>query len=118
MSSSTLSSSELALQGHGPQAAGAPAAKAPAGPAFSLRPLSADTLRRLLPGLLLSAALAGAAMALGRIDWLQAHGLGALTLAIVLGMLVGNTVYPRFAAASGPGVNLPMQNLLRLGIIL
>ncbi len=118
MSSSTLSSSELALQGHGPQAAGAPAAKAPAGPAFSLRPLSADTLRRLLPGLLLSAALAGAAMALGRIDWLQAHGLSALTLAIVLGMLVGNTVYPRVPAASAPGVNLSKQNLLRLGIVL
>ena len=57
-------------------------------------------------------------MALGRIDWLAAHGLSALTLAIVLGMLVGNTVYPRFAALSGPGVNLSKQHLLRLGIIL
>lgn len=57
-------------------------------------------------------------MALGRIDWLAAHGFSALTLAIVLGMLVGNTVYPRFAAASGPGVNLSKQNLLRLGIVL
>lgn len=74
--------------------------------------------RRWLPGLALSAALAGAGMALGRIDWLAAHGLSALTLAIVLGMLVGNTVYPRFAAASGPGVNLSKQQLLRLGIVL
>ena len=57
-------------------------------------------------------------MALGRVEWLAAHGLSALTLAIVLGMLVGNTVYPRWAAASGPGVNLSKQNLLRLGIIL
>ena len=57
-------------------------------------------------------------MALGRIDWLAAHGFSALTLAIVLGMLVGNTVYPRFAAASGPGVNLSKQNLLRLGTVL
>lgn len=73
---------------------------------------------RLLPGLALSAALAGAGMALGRIEWLAAHGLSALTLAIVLGMLVGNTVYPRFAAASGPGVTVSKQNLLRLGIIL
>jgi len=67
---------------------------------------------------MLSAALAGAGMALGRIDWLAAHGLSALTLAIVLGMLVGNTVYPRLAAASGPGVNVSKQHLLRLGIIL
>ena len=74
--------------------------------------------RRLLPGLALSAALAGAGIALGRIDWLAAHGFSALTLAIVLGMLVGNTVYPRMAAASGPGVNLSKQHLLRLGIIL
>lgn len=74
--------------------------------------------RRLLPGLALSAALAGAGIALGRIDWLAAHGFSALTLAIVLGMLVGNTVYPRMAAASGPGVNVSKQNLLRLGIIL
>ena len=57
-------------------------------------------------------------MALGQIDWLQEHGLSALTLAIVLGMLVGNTVYPRIAAVSGPGVNLSKQNLLRLGIVL
>ncbi len=44
--------------------------------------------------------------------------MSALTLAIVLGMLVGNTVYPRMAAVSGPGVSLSKQHLLRLGIIL
>lgn len=76
------------------------------------------TWRQLLPGLALSAALAGAGMALGRVDWLAAHGLSALTLAIVLGMLVGNTVFPRFAAVSGAGVNVSKQNLLRLGIVL
>ena len=75
-------------------------------------------LRRLLPGLLTSAVLAAAAMTLGRIDWLQSHGLSALTLAIVLGMLIGNTVYPRFAAVSGPGVNYSKQTLLRLGVVL
>ena len=79
---------------------------------------SASGWRRLLPGLALSAALAGAGIALGRIDWLAEHGFSALTLAIVLGMLVGNTAYPRMAAVSGPGVNLSKQHLLRLGIIL
>ena len=72
----------------------------------------------MLPGLALSAALAAAAVALGSIGWLQDHGLSALTLAIVLGMLVGNTVYPRFANASGPGVNFSKQTLLRLGVVL
>ncbi|MBE7941674.1 MULTISPECIES: YeiH family protein [Ramlibacter] len=73
---------------------------------------------RLLPGLALSAALAGGGMGLGRVDWLQAHGFSALTLAIVLGMLVGNTVYPRIAQASGAGVTFSKQNLLRLGVVL
>ena len=75
----------------------------------------------LLPGLALSGALAAAAMALGRIAWLQAHGFSALTLAIVLGMVVGNTVYPlvpRMALVSGPGVNFSKQSLLRLGVVL
>lgn len=75
-------------------------------------------MRRVLPGLLLSAILAAAGIALGRIGWLAAQGWSALTLTIVLGMLVGNTVFPRIAAVSGPGVHLSKQHLLRLGIIL
>jgi len=75
-------------------------------------------LRRYLPGLLLSGALAGAGMALGDLDWLQNHGLSALSLAILLGMLLGNTVYGRVAEQCGPGVNVSKQRLLRLGIVL
>ena len=74
--------------------------------------------QRMLPGLALSAVLAAAAVSLGSIGWLQDHGLSALTMAIVLGMLVGNTIYPRFATASGPGVNFSKQTLLRLGVVL
>jgi uncharacterized integral membrane protein (TIGR00698 family) len=73
---------------------------------------------RLLPGLTISAALAIASVNLGRLGWMQEHGFSALTLAIVLGMLVGNTVYPRFAAVSGPGVGFSKQWLLRLGVVL
>ena len=78
-------------------------------------------LAALLPGLALSGALAATGIALGHIGWLQDHGFSALTLAIVLGMLVGNTVYPlvpRLAVASGAGVNVSKQNLLRLGVVL
>jgi uncharacterized integral membrane protein (TIGR00698 family) len=75
-------------------------------------------LLQLAPGLLLCGALAGSAMVLGGTGWLQAHGIGALTLAIVLGMALGNTIYPRIAAASAAGVNLSRQTLLRLGIVL
>ena len=75
-------------------------------------------LRRLVPGLALTILLAAAAIALGNIGWLQDHGFSALTVAIVLGMLVGNTVYPRIAAGSGAGVAFSKQNLLRLGVVL
>lgn len=70
------------------------------------------------PGLALAGALAFAAIELAKIGWLQANGISPLTLAIVLGMLVGNTVYPAIAEASTVGVTFSKQKLLRLGIIL
>jgi uncharacterized integral membrane protein (TIGR00698 family) len=57
-------------------------------------------------------------VALGGIGWLQNHGLSALTMAILFGMLVGNTAYPHLAPHCGAGVNFSKQSLLRLGIIL
>src|SRR5580700_4067314 len=80
-------------------------------------PFLQDKLR-LLPGLALSAALAAVAIWLGTSGWLQAHGMSALTVAIVLGIVLGNTVYPFFAASSGAGVLFSKQTLLRAGVIL
>ena len=62
---------------------------------------SKKTYLPLIPGLLLSAALAAVAIQLGKLGWLQAHGLSALTVAIVLGIFLGNTLYPLVAARSG-----------------
>jgi uncharacterized integral membrane protein (TIGR00698 family) len=73
---------------------------------------------RLLPGLLLSAALAVIAIRLGATGWLQAHGMSALTVAIVLGIGLGNTVYPLVAENTGAGVAFSKQTLLRAGVIL
>lgn len=73
---------------------------------------------KLLPGLAMSMTIAAAGMAIGGIDWVQSHGFSAITLAIVLGMLAGNTFSPRVAAVSAAGVNLCRQQLLRLGIVL
>jgi len=73
---------------------------------------------RYLPGVLLAAVLALAAMQLSQLQWFQAHGISALTLAIVLGLLVGNTFYPRMAAASTCGITFSKQWLLRTGIVL
>jgi uncharacterized integral membrane protein (TIGR00698 family) len=70
------------------------------------------------PGIALVGALAGVAIALGRIGWFESTGISALTLAIALGMIVGNTLYPRIAPAGASGVTFSKQTLLRLGIIL
>ncbi|KAF1048279.1 MAG: hypothetical protein GAK35_00303 [Herbaspirillum frisingense] len=75
-------------------------------------------LHPALAGLALSGAVAWAAMGLGDIAWLQNHGFSALTVAIVLGIVIGNTLYPRIAAPCGEGVRFSKQTLLRAGIIL
>jgi uncharacterized integral membrane protein (TIGR00698 family) len=73
---------------------------------------------QLAPGIALAGALALVAMQLATLPWLLANGISALTLAIVLGMIVGNTVYPRIAERAAPGVTFSKQILLRAGIIL
>jgi uncharacterized integral membrane protein (TIGR00698 family) len=75
-------------------------------------------LPRLLPGIGLSALLAAAAMQLGSLGWLQSHGMSALTVAIAVGLVVGNTLYARIADATGAGVTFSKQTLLRAGVVL
>ena len=71
-----------------------------------------------LPGIALVCLLALLAFGLGQVGWLQVHGISALTLAIIVGIAVGNSVYPRMAVASTPGVQFSKQRLLRLGVVL
>jgi uncharacterized integral membrane protein (TIGR00698 family) len=75
-------------------------------------------LMSFLPGVLLTGAIAILATELAKSAWMQANGISALTLAIVGGMIAGNTVYPRIAGYSARGVTFSKQILLRLGIIL
>ncbi len=81
-------------------------------------PSLAQRWRVRVPGLLLTAGVAAAAMGLATLPWLQAHGISALTLAIVLGIALGNSVYPRLAAQAACGVGFSKQWLLRAGIVL
>lgn len=69
-------------------------------------------------GLALAAALAGAGIVLGQMPWFKQAGLSALTLAIVLGMVAGNTFFPAIAGRAGAGVDFSKNILLRAGIIL
>lgn len=70
------------------------------------------------PGLLLAGVLALAAITLGDQPALQRMGLGALTLAIVLGMLLGNSVFPLIAGRAAAGVDFAKGTLLRAGVVL
>lgn len=70
------------------------------------------------PGLALAAAIAAAATGLAGLAALQSAGLSALTLAIVLGIAVGNTVFPAIAGRVGSGVDFSKAMLLRAGIVL
>ncbi|OEJ08938.1 hypothetical protein BHE89_10040 [Shigella sp. FC1967] len=73
---------------------------------------------RWLPGLLLTGVLTALAIYIGDIPWFSSMGLGALTLAILFGIIVGNTFYPIAKPYSDEGVKFAKHYLLRTGIIL
>ncbi len=73
---------------------------------------------RLLPGLILTGGITAVALWLGNEPAIAKWGLGALTLAILAGMIIGNTLYPKIEPHCGSGVLFAKQTLLRLGIIL
>ncbi len=79
---------------------------------------AAPAALRLVPGLLLAAAVAAAATAAARLGWLQANGISALTLAIAIGLVAGNLLPAAALHASADGLNLAKQRLLRAGIVL
>ena len=83
-----------------------------------LSPFAAASIRSLAPGLALAATIGASAIELGRLGWLQAHGIGALTLAIALGIAVGNASGVAAGPAGAPGIAFARQALLRLGIVL
>lgn len=84
--------------------------------------LTLQTHRRtawhFIPGLALSAVITGVALWGGSIPAVAGAGFSALTLAILLGMVLGNTVYPHIWKSCDGGVLFAKQHLLRLGIIL
>lgn len=84
----------------------------------SLWSRSSQQLQQWLPGLLLCGAIAAASLWAATLPALAARGLSALTIAIVLGLVVGNTIYPRLAAPCASGVGLSKARLLRAGIVL
>ena len=75
------------------------------------------SIKNYLPGIALSFGIALVSLILANITWLQNHAIGTLTIAIILGIFLGNTLYPSIAAQSAKGVLFSKQRLLQLGII-
>ncbi|MDX7999596.1 YeiH family putative sulfate export transporter [Xenorhabdus sp. Reich] len=73
---------------------------------------------KLIPGFTLAATLTMLAIYIGSISWFIEMGLGALTLAILLGIIVGNTLYPLLKSSCDSGIQFSKHYLLRAGIIL
>ncbi len=71
-----------------------------------------------LPGMLLAAALAGLGILAAKHPLAQQFGLSSLSLAIVFGIAVGNSVFSRFAPVAADGVDFSKNTLLRAGIVL
>ncbi len=68
-------------------------------------------------GIVLSVLLAAGGTTLADMSWAKHLGLSGLTLAILLGILVGNTLFGRIAHHTAKGVDFSRSTLLRAGII-
>lgn len=69
-------------------------------------------------GLALSGLIAAGGIVASGTPWAQHLGLSALTLAIVFGIVAGNTFFPAIAARTATGVDFSKSTLLRTGIVL
>jgi uncharacterized integral membrane protein (TIGR00698 family) len=86
-------------------------------PSVPSQPFSPADRHSVFPGLALSAAVGAGGLLLGQVAWFGQHGLSSLTIAIVLGMLVGNLV-PGWTGACHDGVGFSKQRVLRAAIVL
>lgn len=76
------------------------------------------TLKSYSWGLIFTALIAFLSIWLSRLPSVASLGFGTLTLAIIIGIILGNTIYPKLSKKSHDGVQFSKQKLLRLGIIL
>jgi len=69
-------------------------------------------------GMLLVVVLAGASVALSKLPIMQSAQFSSLTIGIVLGIIVGNSVFSRIATRTDVGVDYAKSILLKAGVIL
>ena len=76
-----------------------------------------SVINKYQSGITLTFGIAAISLLIAQVNWLQSHAIGALTLAILFGIVIGNTLYPKIAENSAHGVLFSKQRLLQLGII-
>ena len=79
--------------------------------------MRAHTTNYLL-GILLCAGIASISWVLAQIIWLQTHAIGVLTISILLGIFIGNTLFTHLSKHCIRGVLFSKQRVLQLGIVL
>ncbi|MFP3426944.1 YeiH family protein [Pseudoalteromonas sp. SIMBA_162] len=88
----------------------------------SFQPLGINTKQygdtRWWLGMLLVIVLAGASVALSKLPIMQSAQFSSLTIGIVLGIVVGNSVFSRIATRTDAGVDFAKSILLKAGVIL
>jgi uncharacterized membrane protein YadS len=78
-----------------------------------------DAAHRLWPGISIVVVISALAFLLARVPALAALGLSALTIAIVVGALLGNFAHRALAnPAAQPGFQFAQKTLLRIGVAL
>jgi uncharacterized integral membrane protein (TIGR00698 family) len=80
--------------------------------------MTIESIKSKGAGIALTGALALASILLARVPLAQRSGLSALTLAIILGMLVGNLILGAGESRYTAGIAFGKQALLRVGIVL
>ena len=74
--------------------------------------------KRMGMGLAAMTLLAVACLYASDLLWFKSHGISALILAIVVGMVLGNVVKSSWQQRLAPGVGFAKHHALRLGIVL
>lgn len=77
-----------------------------------------NKIKTLLPGVIFALTLSGIAIYATSFPIFKQFGLSSAIIAIIGGMLLGNTLYPKIAKTLASGVDYTKQRILRLAIIL
>ncbi|RKS87403.1 putative integral membrane protein (TIGR00698 family) [Orbus hercynius] len=77
-----------------------------------------NVLTKYFPGFVLSLSIAIGATYIATFSYIQTIGLSAIVLAIIIGLIIGNTVYPQLSRACQAGVDLCKGKILRIAIVL